>query len=264
MLKTRIIPTVLCRRREQVKGNHFDSTRRIGNAMQACRVHNMRGVDELVLLEVGGGMIDLETVNALASECFMPLAIGGGIRTLEDIHWLLGAGADKVIIRRAASYRNGALISEASRKFGAQAVVVSIDVLSGISLAASRPHHSGYGYVLECEYKWTNPVLWAKEVERLGAGEILLQSVERDGTLSGYDLDLIAAVSHAVSIPVIASGGCGTYEHMAEALRADAHAVAAGALFAFTEATPQGAAKYLTEHGFSVRTDNVMTMQGKA
>ena len=229
MLKTRIIPTLLCRGRELVKGRHFDSTRRVGNAMQAVRVHNMRQVDELVLLEVGGGLIDIDTVSALASECFMPLAVGGGVQTLDNIHWLLGAGADKVVLGDVA-WQNTKLLVDASKKFGVQAVVVSMAVRDGDDAAS-----------------------WARSTQALGAGEILLQSVGRDGTMSGYDLDLIRSVSQAVSIPVIASGGCGTYEHMAEALDAGAHAVAAGAMFLFTDSTPQGAAQYLDAHGFHTR-----------
>jgi cyclase len=229
MLKTRIIPTLLTRGRELVKGERFDSWRRVGNAMQACRVHNMRGVDELVLLEVGGGMIDTETVSALAGECFMPLAVGGGVRTLEDFHWLIGAGADKVVLGSVA-WQNTKLVADASKKFGAQAVVISIAVRQG-----------------------DDAVGWAIDMQTLGAGEILLQSIDRDGTMEGYDLPLIKAVSEAVSIPVIASGGCRDYANMADALIAGAHAVAAGALFQFSDATPQGAARYLHEHGFNTR-----------
>jgi cyclase len=239
MLKTRIIPTLLCRGRELVKGQRFDSTRRVGNAMQAAKVHNMRGVDELVILEVGGGLIDSDTVNALASECFMPLSVGGGIKTLEDIHWLLGAGADKVVLCQAA-WDDPPLIRAANRKFGAQAVVVAVNAWrDGIRING-------------CEIG-ISPVRWAYDAEGCGAGEILLQSVDRDGTMQGYDLDLIRAVSEAVSIPVIASGGCSGYENMAEALTVGAHAVAAGALFQFTDSTPQGAAQYLHDRGFHTR-----------
>ena len=169
----------------------------------------------------------------------MPLAVGGGVKTLEDFHWLISSGADKVVLGRIA-FQMPSLITLASQKFGAQAVVISI--------AAENELFEGE----DCTVTAAD---WAYWCQRLGAGEILLQSVERDGTLSGYDLSLIAAVSHAVSIPVIASGGCGTYEHMAEALRAGAHAVAAGAMFQFCDATPQGAAKYLQDCGFNTRVE---------
>lgn len=234
MLKTRVIPTLLCKGRELVKGERFNNWRRVGNAMTACRVHNMRGVDELVLLEVGGGMIDLDTVKALASECMMPLAVGGGVRTLEQFGALIKNGADKVVLGRVA-FEVPQLVKDASKKFGAQAVVVSLAY-----------KHASHPIALDES---------AQAYHRWGAGEILLQSVERDGTLSGYDLEVLAAVSHAVPIPVVASGGCGEYEHMAEALRAGAHAVAAGAMFAFTEATPQGAAEYLRSQGFNTRVE---------
>ena len=167
----------------------------------------------------------------------MPLAVGGGVKTLEDFHWLIGAGADKVVLGRVA-LALPQIVTDASKKCGAQAVVASLAVYKGWQAFADE-----------------GPATWAKALERLGAGEILLQSVERDGTLSGYDLDMIAAVSRAVSIPVIASGGCGTYEHMAAALRAGAHAVAAGAMFQFTDQTPQGAAKYLQHCGFNMRVE---------
>lgn len=224
-LKTRIIPVMLCKGRELVKGARFVNERRVGNAISACRVHNARGVDELVLLEVGGGLIDLETVKALAGDCFMPLTVGGGVRTIDQFGALIRNGADKVVLGRVA-FELPQLVKDAVKKFGAQAVV------------ASMTH---------------NDVSYAEYCERVGVGEILLQSRERDGTLSGYDLKRIAAVSHAVSIPVIACGGCGTYQHMGEALRAGAHAVAAGAMFQFTDQTPRGAARFLHDQGFSPR-----------
>lgn len=229
MLKTRIIPTLLCKGRELVKGERFNNERRVGNAISACQVHNMRGVDELCLLDVSGTPIHRSIVELLAGECFMPLAVGGGVRCLEGFAELIRCGADKVVLGQNAQAVDG-LMEGAAKKFGAQAVVASIAYTPGMFVVA-----------------------WAKAVEDHGCGEILLQNRERDGTLSGYDLETIAAVSNAVSIPVIASGGCGAYEHMAEALRAGAHAVAAGAMFQFTEQTPQGAAKYLHDCGFHTR-----------
>lgn len=239
MLKTRVIPTMLCKGRELVKGERFINNRRVGVAMQACRIHNTRNVDELVLLEIGGGLIAPDTVSALASECFMPLAVGGGIRTMDDIHWLIGAGADKVVLAGVAYFRPE-LITEASRKFGAQAIVVAVNAeAQGINAWNHRLH--------------VDPVAWAKEVQSLGAGEILLQNIGRDGLMNGYDLELIARVSEAVTIPVIASSGAGSYVHMAQALDAGAHAVAAGAMFQFTDQTPMGAAQYLHQHGYHTR-----------
>lgn len=229
MLKTRIIPTLLCRGRELVKGERFDSWRVVGNTLQAARVHNMRQVDELCILSVDG-RLSTEDVKALCADTFMPVSIGGGIETLEDVRELLSAGADKVVLGRVV-FDNAPLVTALSHKFGAQAVVVSLAV-PGRGVATVNA---------------------AKYCQSIGAGEILLQSVDRDGTMQGYDLPTIREVSKSVSIPVIASGGCGTYEHMAEAIDAGAHAVAAGALFIFTDATPQGAAQYLAGRGYHTR-----------
>lgn len=245
MLATRVIPILLRRGQALVKGKGFDSWRSVGHALQAIRVYQARDVDELVVLDIGatpeGRGPDLDLVRAFASDCFMPVTIGGGVRTCEHIRELLAAGADKVAICTAALERPE-LIDEASRRFGAQAVVVSIDAKAGAVWS-------------RCARERTDrtPVQWAREAADRGAGEILLTSIEREGTLQGYDLDLITSISAEVSIPVIAAGGCGTYEHMAQALRAGAHAVAAGAMWQFCDATPKGAARYLAERGFNMR-----------
>lgn len=246
MLKTRIVPTLLSRGRELVKGKSFDSWRRIGTVMQAARVHQMRGVDELIILDIGATRDvrgpDFDLIRDLTDECFMPVTVGGGVRNIEDIRRLLLAGADKVAINTAA-VRTPGIVHDAAERFGSQAVVVSIDVRAGEVSTRCGSELTGL-----------DPVEWAKEVERLGAGEILLGSVERDGTMTGYDREMIAKVSKAVRIPVIASGGCSGYEDMAEVLgHTEAHAVAAGALFQFCDATPRGAAEYLNARGFPVR-----------
>lgn len=247
MLKTRIIPTLLCRGRELVKGERFNSWRRVGTVMQAARVHQMRGVDELLLLDidatVSGRGPDFDLIRDLTDECFMPITIGGGVRCVEDIQELLAAGADKVALNTTA-FENPPLILEASRRFGAQAIVVSID-------------HAQDGTVaIKSGTKPTSrdAVGWAIGAAYCGAGEIILSSIDRDGTMTGYDRTLIEKVSSAVSIPVIASGGCAGYADMAAILEStEAHAVAAGALFQFTDATPRGAAEYLADKGFAVR-----------
>ena len=229
-LAKRVIPTLLCRGRQLVKGVAFDSWRSVGHAAQAVRIHQARGVDELVLLDIAataeGRGPDLQLVDELAEACFMPLAVGGGVRSVEDIQKLLRAGADKVVIRTAGPE----LARRASAVVGRQAIVASIDV-------------RGLGDAVAAASRW----------EDAGAGEILLTRVEREGTLQGYDLELIRTVSRAVSIPVIAHGGAGTYQHMLEAIDAGADAVAAGAMFIFTEATPRGAAEYLAQHGVEAR-----------
>lgn len=241
MLKTRIIPTLLCRGRELIKGKRFDSWRRVGNTLQAARVHNMRQVDELCILNVTGDIFAVEDLEAITHDTFMPVTVGGGVRDLLDFHLLMNAGADKVAINTIA-VESPPLVYRAARKYGSQAVVVSIDVKDGVVWT-----HNG-----QSPTTW-DPVAFAKQVEGDGAGEILLNSIDRDGTLEGYDTDLIERVVGAVKIPVIASGGCGTYADMALALRAGAHAVAAGAMFLFTDQTPQGAALWLHEQGFHTR-----------
>ena len=234
MLAKRIIPTMLVRGRTLVKGERFNSWRSIGHALQSAKIHAARGVDELCILDISataeGRGPDLDLVRELSEGCFIPITVGGGVRTLEHIDQLLRAGADKVCIG-VGYWNDPTLITKASERFGKQAIVASLDV---------GPHMS-------CAQEY------AFKLEMLGAGEILLQAMDRDGTLQGYDLDLIRAVSAAVSIPVIASGGCGSYEHMLEAFKAGADACAAGAMFAFTENTPRGAARFLKSQGLEVR-----------
>ena len=230
------------RGRELIKGQRFHSWRRVGNAMQSARVHNMRNVDELIMLEISGKLPDLDVVSDLAKECFMPLTIGGGVRTVEDFGKLLHAGADKVAVC-SMLFNEPDLIGEAAFKFGSQAVVAAIDIRQG-HFVINKGKQAVTG----------PPIEWATFAAMvLGAGEILLTSVDKEGTMQGYDLDLVRDVAKAVDIPVVAHGGCGNYDHMVEALEAGAHAVAAGAMFQFTERTPLEAARYLSEHGFPTR-----------
>jgi cyclase len=251
MLKTRIIPTLLFKRVGLVKGVGFDSWRRVGTALQSIRVYNLRQVDELVLLDVGATpdatKPNFQEIDELADNCFMPMTVGGGVKTLEDIRALLAVGADKVAVNTAA-VEAPELIRAGSETFGAQCIVVSIDFRSR---SDGRPE-----VVTRCGQTATgrDPVVWAREVEALGAGEILLTSIERDGSMTGYDVDLVRDVSAAVQIPVIASGGCGSYQHMADILSSTkASAVAAASIFHFTEQTPLEAKHYLAERGFRVR-----------
>ncbi|MFA7383734.1 MAG: imidazole glycerol phosphate synthase cyclase subunit [Desulfurivibrionaceae bacterium] len=250
MLKVRIMPTLLYRDFELVKGVGFDSWRGIGSAMQAIRVYNMREVDELIFLDITatreGREPDFELIDDLADECFMPLTVGGGIRSLDDVRRLLDVGADKVAINSEA-IRNPVLIYDVARQFGSQCVVVSIDVKrTGRSNEVCT--HSG------TKATGVDPVAFATEMAKLGAGEILLTSIERDGTMEGYDLELMRQVSEALPIPVIASGGAGSYENFYQALtEGKAAAVAAASMFHFTEQTPLAAKKYLCERGLPVR-----------
>ena len=251
MLKTRIIPTLLFKDVGLVKGVSFDSWRRVGAAMQSVRVYNMREVDELVFLDIaatpGGRRPNFHEIDDLADNCFMPMTVGGGVRTIEDIRDLLAVGADKVAINTAAM-DTPELIRDGAREFGSQCIVISIDVRCAEGGNAVTVTHCGR------QPASRDPVEWAKEVERLGAGEILLTSVERDGTMQGYDIDLVRDVTAAVNIPVIASGGCGNYAHMTEVLtQTRASAVAAASMFHFTEQTPREAKKFLAANGIRVR-----------
>jgi cyclase len=251
MLKTRIIPTLLWKEVGLVKGVGFDSWRRVGSAMPAVKVYNTRDVDELILLDITatmqGNQPDVDEIATLAAECFVPFTVGGGIRSLDTVRSLLLAGADKVTINSAA-YDMPNLITESASCFGSQCVVISIDVRKDSDNQYRCYSHAGSvstGY---------DPVEWAQLVEKLGAGEILLTRVEYDGTMNGYDLELIQQVSSAVSIPVIAQGGAGNYSHMLDALNiGGASAVAAASLFHFTEQTPLAAKEFLSQHGVPVR-----------
>lgn len=250
-VKIRVMPTLLFRDVGLVKGVGFDSWRRTGSALQAIKVYNMREVDELVFLDIRATpderAPDFAQIDELADECFMPMTVGGGVRTPDHIGQLLAVGADKVAINTGA-LTNPQLIRDGALRYGAQCIVVSIDVLR---------HADGRLEVLgHCGKQPTgrDPVEWAKEVEALGAGEILLTSIDRDGTFNGYDVALTRAVVDAVKIPVVASGGCGSYQHMEEVLRdGKADAIAAASIFHFTEQTPKEAKTYLKERGYNVR-----------
>jgi cyclase len=250
MLKIRVIPTLLWKNLGLVKGVGFDSWRRLGAVLPSVKVYNTRQVDELVFVDIAatgeGREPDYESVAEFSAECFVPLTVGGGVRSVEHVRKLLLAGADKVAINSSA-YENPQLIRDTAQRFGAQCVVVSIDV---------RRSNGKYECYSQSGAQATgrDPVAWAKEVEACGAGEILLTSVERDGTMEGYDLDLIRQVSSAVKIPVIASGGAGNYEHMYAAIaEGKASALAAASMFHFTEQTPIEAKRFLASKGLPVR-----------
>lgn len=251
MLKTRIIPTLLYKDVGLVKGVRFDSWRRVGSAMQAVKVYNMRDVDELIFLDIAatreGRHPDFELVSELADDWFMPMTIGGGVQTTDDVRRLLRVGADMVAINTAA-VEDPDLIRRVAKKFGSQCVVVSIDARRTTGGDYEVYTHSG------THATGINPVTLAQNVVEMGAGEILLTSVDCDGTMNGYDVELIRSVSNSVSVPVIASGGAGSYEHMFHALtRGKASAVAAASIFHFTEQTPLGAKQYLAGRGIPVR-----------
>jgi len=251
MLKVRVIPTLLVREVNLVKGPAFDSWRAVGSPMQAVKVFNRRDVDELIILDINATPMrsepDYDQIAILAQECFVPLTVGGGVDSLDCIRKLLHAGADKVAVNTSA-YAEPRFITEAATRFGSQCIVAAVDY---------RRHPDGR---LECfshcgtVATGRDPLEWAAELERLGAGEILLTSIERDGVMQGYDLATIRGVTSAVSIPVIASGGAGSYDDMRTAiLDAGATAVAASSMFHFTQQTPAEAKRFLAEAGIPVR-----------
>jgi imidazole glycerol-phosphate synthase subunit HisF len=250
MLKVRVIPTLLMREVNLVKGPAFDSWRAVGSPMQSVKVFNRRDVDELVLLDIGatpaGRGPDFDMIGTLAQECFVPLTVGGGISSLETIRRLLLVGADKVAIN-TAGWLDPALVTQASDRFGAQCVVAAIDYRTHED--GRRECFSHCGTVATAK----DPVERAREVEALGAGEIQLTAIERDGLMEGYDLATLEEVAAAVSIPVIASGGCSGYEDMAKAVKAGASAVSAASLYLFTQATPLEAKAHLAAAGIPVR-----------
>jgi len=234
-----------------VKGTQFDSWRRTGVALPQVKIYNVREVDELIFLDIAatpaGRRPDFALIDDLADDCFMPLTVGGGVRSVEDFRDLLAVGADKVAVNSAA-FENPALIKDAAEQFGSQCVIVSIDF--------SRKGQPEGEVVTHCGRRRTgvDPVEWAEQAEALGAGEILLTSIDRDGTMEGYDMDMIQRVSDAVSMPVIASGGAGSYEHMLDAIQqGHASAVAAAAMYQFTEQTPREAKLFLAKAGLPMR-----------
>lgn len=245
MLAKRVIPTLLCNGRQLMKGERFDSWRSVGVVEQAVRIHQARQVDELILLDRNATAEkrgpDLELIEELTRDCFMPLTVGGGIRNVADVRAVLKAGADKVCIGTAA-YLDPLEVWRIVDAVGSQALCISIDVNYGkvwIKSGTSRTT--------------SDPVRMAKHVARQGAGEILITSIDREGRMKGYDLDLIARVADCVDVPVIANGGCGSYADMHEAINAGASGVAAGAFFLFTDNTPKGAAEYLAAQNIETR-----------
>lgn len=250
MLKVRVIPTLLWKQFGLVKGVGFDSWRRVGPVLPAVKVYNRREVDELVLVDIVAHQSDedpdFESIDEFGKDCFVPLTVGGGITRIEQVQRLLRAGADKVAINTAA-YTYPDLINQIAYRHGAQCVVASIDV---------RAQDGGWACFSHAGQQATGRevVTWARELQDRGAGEILITSIDRDGTMQGYDLALIETVAHAVEIPVIASGGAGNYQHMIDAVtKAGASAVAAASIFHFTEQTPAEAKMSMANAGIPVR-----------
>lgn len=257
MLAKRIIPCLDVNCGRVVKGINFLSLSDAGDPVTQARRYDNEGADELIFLDITASSdnrnIMLQMVRDVADSVFIPFTVGGGIRTLEDIRQILLAGADKISINTAA-INNPSLISQAATRFGSQCVVVAIDAKK-ISPANSN-NDANWQVYTHGGRNSTNldVVMWACEAERLGAGEILLTSMDSDGTKNGYDIALTKAVSNAVKIPVIASGGAGTLEHLYQALsQGQASAVLAASIFHFGEFTIMQAKKYLATQGVEVR-----------
>jgi len=258
MFKVRVIPCLDVKDGRVVKGVNFVDLRDAGDPVELAARYDAEGADELVFLDITASSdrrdTMVEVARRTADEVFIPFTIGGGIRTVDDARALLRAGADKVSVNTAAVERPQ-LISELSAEFGAQCVVVAIDARRG-EPDTDTPTKSGYQVYThggrtptDIDVGW-----WAKQVERLGAGEILLTSMDRDGTREGFDLELTRVVTDAVGIPVIASGGVGGLEHLlAGIVEGGADAVLAASIFHFGETSVSEAKAYLTEHGVVTR-----------
>ncbi len=271
MLAKRIIPCLDVRDGRVVKGVNFVNIRDAGDPVENARFYDEQGADELVFLDITASHekrdIILDVVRRTADEVFMPLTVGGGVRTLDDIRALLKAGSDKVAINTAA-VKDPQFVKRAAERFGSQCIVVAIDAKRCLGRAGEPPEWVRDDGLLppRDEESWEvythggrkprgiDAVKWARYMEELGCGEILLTSMDRDGTKDGYDNALNRAVSESVSIPVIASGGAGTLEHLYDALsEGKAHAVLAASIFHYREHTIEEAKKYLKSRGVVVR-----------
>jgi imidazole glycerol-phosphate synthase subunit HisF len=279
MLTKRIIPCLDVDRGRVVKGTNFVGLRDAGDPVEVARRYDEQGADELVFLDIGasheGRAILLEMVRKVAEQIFMPFTVGGGIRTLEDATLLIQAGAEKVSLNSAA-VRTPELISEVSRKFGNCATVVNIDPRrvprrrGQESGDRSQQERAAFSSTPESRLPTSDTwwevfinggrlatgleaVAWAKRVEELGAGEIVLTSMDADGTKNGYDLPVLEAVSKAVNIPVVASGGAGNPEHLRLAFEAGADAALAASIFHYNEFSIPVTKAYLAAHGVCVR-----------
>lgn len=248
MLKHRVIPCVLLKDWQLVKSIHFDSFRTIGHPTSTARIYNARNVDELIVLDIDASLhndeINTEIITDIANECFMPLTIGGGINSIDDIYKILNAGADKVSINTKA-LEDLDFITQASSIFGSQCIVCSIDVMKVEN--EYRVYNKTKG-ILEFD-----PVELALKYQEYGAGEILLTSVDKEGSTEGYDLELIKLFKDKLEIPIILNGGMGEPIHAVEAIHNGADAVAAAYIFHFSRYTPNDIKKELQINDIFVR-----------
>ncbi|MDO4325113.1 MAG: imidazole glycerol phosphate synthase subunit HisF [bacterium] len=252
MLTKRIIPCLDVKNGRVVKGINFVDLKDAGDPVETAKAYDKAGADELVFLDItassDGRATVIDMVRHVAEQVFIPFTVGGGIRTIEDFRTLLRAGADKISVNSAAIDRPE-LIAEAAAKFGRQCVVVAIDAKRRADGSGWNIYKNGGRLDMGIDALW-----WAKEADRLGAGEILLTSMDCDGTKNGYDNELTRAVADAVSIPVIASGGAGKLEHFYDTLtEGGADAALAASLFHYKELEIREVKQYLRERGVSVR-----------
>jgi imidazole glycerol-phosphate synthase subunit HisF len=250
MLTRRIIACLDVRDGQVVKGIQFQQLRHAGDPAELARRYNVEGIDEVVVLDVTATLEKRQalarTIHAVAHEIFLPLTVGGGIRTEDDAAAVIEAGADKVSLNTAA-LRQPELITTLARRYGSQAVIVAID---------AKRQGDGFGVFVRSGTADASrdAVEWAKEAEARGAGEILLTSMDRDGTKAGFDCEMTAAVSDAVDIPLIASGGAGTFEHFAEVFTAGrADAALAASIFHYAESSVVELKRFLQERGVPMR-----------
>lgn len=251
MLSKRIIPCLDVKNGRVVKGINFLNLQDAGDPAETAAIYSREGADEVVFLDITASIEKratiLDVVKKTAEQVFIPLTVGGGIRSLDNIRLMLKSGADKVSMNTAA-VESPDLIKASSEEFGSQCIVVAIDAKRRPSLRWQVHTHGG---TVPTEL---DAVEWAKKAEGLGAGEILLTSMDRDGTKDGYDLELTKAISEAVNIPVIASGGAGTLEHLYEAFeKGKADAALAASIFHYGEYSIQHAKQYLKDKGIPVR-----------
>ena len=252
MYTKRIIPCLDCKNGRVVKGTNFVNLKDAGDPVEVAAAYDKAGADELVFLDITATSDDRNTtvdlVRKVAEKVFIPFTVGGGIRTIEDFKLLLREGADKISINSAA-INNSQLISDAADKFGSQCVVVAIDAKKKADGSGWDVYRSG-GRI----NTGLDAVEWAMKANQLGAGEILLTSMDCDGTKAGYDIELTKTIAENVSIPVIASGGAGTMEHFYDAFdKANADAVLAASLFHYKEMEIMDLKRYLSQRGISVR-----------
>ena len=248
-LKARVIPSLLLRNGRLVKGHEFGHHVDAGNPATTARAHNAQGADEIILLDIDASREnrgpDLSWIEKVAAECFMPLAAGGGIRSVEDAKAVIGAGADKIVVNSAA-LDHPKLLTDIAYVFGAQAIVAAIDVVNGTNGPRIYDHRKQ-------AVKDLDAISWIRSVVENGAGEIRICSVDREGSRKGFDLDLLAQAREAVHVPIIIEGGAGSLTDVDAALKMGADGIALGTLLVFSDNNIVKIRRFLAQNGHSVR-----------